>query len=145
MTLANEVEGLFGPMPEFDQRAARAIQRGSAFVVEEAHEVLGAALLSPDDKPHQIRWLAVREVARRRGVGSLLMAAILRTWPIGDIEVITFASSIPGGAAARRFYEKFGFSCEGATNSAPDSGPRDLFALRRPHDLTAPVDGNMLR
>ena len=132
MALVAEVEDLFGPMLGFEQHATRAIERGTAFVVTDEQEVLGAVLLSPDGKPHHIRWLAVREVARRSGVGSRLVAAILCRWPTGDIGVVTFAASSASGMPARRFYERFGFESEGATHPARDGSERDLFVLRRP-------------
>ena len=131
MSLVVEVEDLFGPMPDFRAHAVRNIERGTAYVVVTSDEVLGASLLSPDDSPHQIRWLAVRPVARRSGVGSRLMAAILQHWPRGDIEVVTFAPSIPGGAPARHFYQRFGFEPGGPARPAPDGGSRETYVLRR--------------
>jgi GNAT superfamily N-acetyltransferase len=131
LALVTEVEDLFGPMPDFGEHAVRGIERGSAYVVVNGNDVLGAALLSAESTPHHIRWLAVREAARRTGVGSLLMTAIQHHWPTGDVEVITFAASLPGAAPARDFYEGFGFECDGPADSAPDGGPRDVYVLRR--------------
>ena len=120
-----------GQCPDFSRHADRNIERGIAYVVVTDDEVLRAALLSPQDRPHQIRWLAVRNVARRSGVGSLLKAAILHHWPTGDIEVVTFAPCISGGAPARHLYERFGFGCWGPVEPAPDGGSREIYVLRR--------------
>jgi GNAT superfamily N-acetyltransferase len=118
-------------MPDFSAHALRGIERGAAHVVVDGEDVVGAALLSPENGPRHIRWLAVREAARRRGVGSLLMSTILYRWPVGETRVVTFASSMPGGAPARGFYARFGFSYEGPAEVAPDGGPRDCYVLRR--------------
>jgi GNAT superfamily N-acetyltransferase len=128
LELVREVEPLFGPMPDFATHAARAIDRGTALVVTEDDEaVLGAALLSRDDAPHRINWLAVRKQHRREGAGSLLMATILDRWPTGSITVVTFGQSILEGWPARRFYGQFGFTCLGATEPGPDGGDRDVY------------------
>ena len=132
LELVPEVEPLFGPMPEFAERAARALCRGTAFVsATDNGRVLGAALLSPDDEPHHIHWLAVRQSARGRGVGRALLGAIVDRWPTGDISVTTFTADEPAGLPARRLYTSSGFTCEGPCQPGPDGGARDLFVLRR--------------
>lgn len=129
--LVPEVENLFGPMPDLEAHIRRGIQRGTALVVTSGDEVAGAALLSRDGGPHHIRWLAVRQSQRRQGVGAAMMAAILESWPTGDVDVVTFTAEAPDGAPARRLYERFGFVWAGPSEPAPDGGPRDLFVLRR--------------
>lgn len=132
LELVPEVEPLFGPMPAFDEHAARAIQRGTALVAAtQDGRVHGAALLSRDDQPHHINWLAVRESSRGRGVGRQLLLAILELWPTGDIEVITFTADEPRGLPARHLYARSGFIWEGPYVPGPDGAARDLFALRR--------------
>lgn len=133
LELVREVEYLFGPMADFIRPATRGIERGTALVAVEGDVVIGAALLSRDDKPHHINWLAVRQSARRRGGGSLLMAAILQRWPTGDIEVVTFGTTVPAGEPARRYYERFGFQCHGPAEPSSDGESRDLLILPRPH------------
>jgi len=131
LELVPEAEQLFGPMPAFDIRLRRSIDRGTAVVVADRDEVAGGALLSRDGEPHHIHWLYVRETRRRQGVGAALLFAILDRWPAGDIEVVTFTVALPGGEAARALYERFGFVSCGRTVPAPDGGARDLFVLRR--------------
>ena len=57
LELADEVEDLFGPMPDIEEHIRRGIARGTAVVVVEGHAVAGAAMLSRDDEPHVIHWL----------------------------------------------------------------------------------------
>jgi hypothetical protein len=64
--------------------------------------ITGGMLLSRDDEPHRIHWLAVAEVARGRGFGAALVRAAIERWPEGDIDVVTFTAATPGGEAARR-------------------------------------------
>ena len=129
LEIVREVEPLFGPMPDFARHAERAIARGTALVVTDGEAVVGACLLSRDDEPHEIRWLAVRESHRRRGVGSLLVREIEKRWPIGDIGVVTFTASTPGGNPARRLYESRGFELRGQSEPGPDGSPRDFYVL----------------
>lgn len=118
-------------MPDFEVHVRRGIKRGTAVVMVDSGQVQGAALLSRNDRPKRIHWLAVRRSAREQGVGAALLVAILDRWPMEDIEVVTFASATSGGEAARGLYERFGFRCLGGTDPAPDGGRRDLYVLRR--------------
>lgn len=139
MELVREVEPLFGPMPTFEEPARRGIERGTALVAVAGDRVDGAVLLSRDDRPHEIHWLSVRETARRRGVGALLMRAVLDRWPTGAIEVTSFAPGLPEGQPARHYYEHFGFIDLGPTTPAPDGGARHRFGLQRHKLLSAPI------
>jgi len=131
LELVSEVEGLFGPMPSFEAQLRRAIVRGTAIVVGVHDAVAGGALLSSDDRPHRILWLAVRQSQRRRGVGAALVTAALERWPVGDVAVVTFPAEVSAGEPARRLYERFGFVCFGMAEAAPNGEPRDLFVLTR--------------
>jgi GNAT superfamily N-acetyltransferase len=125
--LAREVEPLFGPMPDIATHIQRGIVRGTAIVADgpEGH-VDGAALLSRDDAPHHIHWLAVRSDARRRGVGSSLLAAILRRWADGQpIHVVTFGADVAGGVPARALYMAHGFHFHDHTENGPEGGSRE--------------------
>jgi GNAT superfamily N-acetyltransferase len=129
LRISREVKPLFGPMPDLRQHIERGIARGTALVAVEGEAVLGACLLSRDDAPHAIRWLAVAQTHRRRGVGSVLVDAVRARWPAGDIAVVTFTAEAPGGEAARMLYESRGFRRAGSSAPAPDGSPRDLYVL----------------
>lgn len=131
LSLVPEIESLFGPMPDLETHIRRGIERRTALVVSSGDDVAGAALLSRDDGPHHIRWLAVRRSQRRQGVGAAIMTAILDRWPAGDVDVVTFTAQAPDGAPARRLYERFGFIFAAPAGPGPDGGPRDLFVLHR--------------
>lgn len=126
-----EAEPLFGPMPTLETHLRRGIARGTAIVVADQGEVMGGALLSRDGQPHQIHWLYVRESRRREGAGTALLEPILKRWPAGDVEVVTFTADTPGSQPARTLFERFGFVCCGMTAPAPDGGARDKFRLHR--------------
>ncbi len=134
LQLAREVEPLFGAMPDFAGHAARAVERNSGIVVRDRDDaVLGAALTSHRPGERHINWLAVRESARRRGVGRVLLAEILRRWPEpGDIDVATFGPDVAGGTAARGFYLSAGFVAAEMLPAGPGGGSRQRFVLARP-------------
>jgi ribosomal protein S18 acetylase RimI-like enzyme len=117
-------------MVDFDDHARRNIDRGTAIVAVATDMVLGAVLLSREDQPHCINWLAVRHDARRRGIGSQLLIAAMERWPTGDILVVTFGPDITDGLPARRLYERHGFIIRG-TAPGPDDRSRDLYVLER--------------
>jgi len=127
LDLAREVEPLFGPMPDFRTHALRAIDRGTALVAADGRTVLGGVLLSRDDRPHHITWLAVRARSRRRGIGAALLDAILDRWPDGEISVVTFGPGHAGGEPARRFYARYGFTNRGPAGPGPDGTARDRY------------------
>ena len=131
MQLVREVEPLFGPMPDFSTHAARGVAKGTALVVLSADEtVLGAALLGSASPVRTIRWLAVRQAARRRGIGALLLRDILRRWPPpGDIHVVTFGADVEAGSSARRLYERFGFVPGAHLQPSADGTTRQEFVL----------------
>ncbi|MBI4943720.1 MAG: GNAT family N-acetyltransferase [Actinobacteria bacterium] len=129
LRISREVEPLFGPMPDIRQHVERGIARGTALVATEADALLGACLLSRDDAPHAIHWLAVARVHRRRGVGSLLIDAVRARWSAGDISVVTFATDTPEGEAARRLCESHGFRSAGPAPAAEDGSARCRYVL----------------
>jgi GNAT superfamily N-acetyltransferase len=133
LELAAEVEPLFGPTPELARRIRRAIRRDTALVVRDPKEVvLGAALLSANPLDRKIRWLAVRASARRRGVGRILMAEIMRRCPApASLEVLTFGAEVPGGEPARGLYTSFGFRPQGTPLAGPGGSSRERFVLQR--------------
>jgi GNAT superfamily N-acetyltransferase len=133
LELAAEVEPLFGPMPDLETHIRRAIDRDTAVVVRDPREVvLGAALLSADPRDRKISWLAVRAQARRRGVGRLLMAEILRRSHVpGSLEVLTLGAGVPGGEPARSLYQSLGFVPLENPLAGPAGASRQRFVLQR--------------
>jgi ribosomal protein S18 acetylase RimI-like enzyme len=135
--LAAEAEPLFGAMvgvPAFEGALERAVEGGRAFCVRAGGAGPGAALLgglliSTSRAPiYSIGWLAVSEQARRRGVGRALVEhALSMISPPATVEVVTFTSEQPGGAAARRFYEALGFAPAEVIGWGPEALPRQVF------------------
>lgn len=114
-------------MPDIEHHIRRGIDRGTALVVTTDDDTLiGAALLSRDDRPHRIHWLAVASTARRRGAGRALIRAILARWDDGlPIDVVTFGADVPGGGPARALYAACGFTWTEHTDPGPEGGSRD--------------------
>ncbi len=127
LEIAKQVEPLFGPMPDIETHIRRAIDHGTALVViDRAKEVVGAALLSRDDQPHRIHWLAVRAESRRAGIGSSLLQAIIERWDDGQlIDVITFGADVSEGEAARALYRAHGFVFLEHHEDGPEGGSRE--------------------
>lgn len=132
VALARTVEPLFGPMPDIADHVRRGMERGTAIVIGEVGVVEAGMLLSRDDRPHEIHWLATAASSRGRGHASALVEYAMTRWPTGEITVVTFTEDEPGGQAARRLYERHGFVDQGRTTPAPDGGERDLYRLCRP-------------
>ena len=131
LALAREVEPLFGPMPDTEQAITRAVGRETALVTGPHGAITGGILLSRDDKPHRIHWLAVADAARGRGLGRALVHTAMERWPDGDIDVVTFTAGYPGGVAARRLYERCGMELAGPADPALNGEPRDRYVLRQ--------------
>jgi len=135
LELAAEVEPLFGPMPGLGERIRRGIDQGTALVVRDPREVvLGAALLGAGTGPgdRRIGWLAVRCSARRRGVGSALLAEILRrSQAPASLAAICVGPGVPGGEAAAGLYRAFGFERCAASPACRGGAGGQLFVLQR--------------
>lgn len=132
LELAAQIEPLFGPMPDLAIHIRRGIASGTAIVaIGPEGRVEGAALLSRDDQPHSIHWLAVRAEARRRGIGNALLAAIIARWGDGaPIHVVTFGADVAGGEAARALYEAHGFHFNEHRENGPEGGSREEWIRR---------------
>lgn len=131
LVLAERVTHLFGPMPGIQSVIERGIVRGTALVTGPAGSISAGMLLSRDDKPHHISWLAVAPEARGRGLGTALVHAAIARWPTDDIDVITFGPDVAGGEPARRLYSSAGFVLAGAAEPAENGGSRQRFVLHR--------------
>jgi ribosomal protein S18 acetylase RimI-like enzyme len=130
LLLVAEVEPLFGPMPDFDQILLKNIKRGSALVVrDEAGAVAGGLLLAPDGGEGRVTWLAVRADYRRRGLAeALVREAVLRLSDSDLVSVVSFGPDVPQGQAARRLYERLGFT-PGHMVAEPAGASRQRFTL----------------
>lgn len=129
--LAGEVEPLFGPMPRFEVTLAAKIAEGAALCVRDGG-VLGGVLLGGTAPDHWIRWLAVRGSARGRGIGAVLLEAVLARCPApSTISLATFGDDNPAGRPARRLYERHGFAALEMLPRGPEGGSRQKFVLVR--------------
>ena len=116
LSLAREVEPLFGPMADeapFQEAIRDAITAKRAFCIrsstDEKNTSLGGGVVIADET-NEIVWLAVAERCRGMGFGrQLLKFAISRLNPQKSIFVQTFDQSVPEGTAARRLYLASGF------------------------------------
>lgn len=113
LTLAREVEPLFGPMvgePGFHAALTEAIEQGQAFCIRTGDGSLCGGILI-DPAANEIAWLAVAGRWQGHGYGRALLAhALHRLNPDQDISVTTFAPGLPEGQAARELYQRFGFA-----------------------------------
>lgn len=142
LTLAAEVEPLFGPMveePGFLRALRNNIARGSAYCIRvgdgQPGSPLDAGLLwSESTAPlYKVSWLAVTVSARGQGLGESLVRKVLAlVTPPATVSVVTFGADIEGGQAARRLYERLGFIPEEMTTRGPEGGSRQIFRLRIP-------------
>lgn len=141
LSLAAEVEELFGPLvddPGFQSALVRNIDRGTALCARAAGGHAGSALagglLFSARHPHyEITWLAVEGKSRGRGIGRLLVGALLAfISPPCTVDVWIFGPDHPG-SGARIFYEKRGFE---PTAQYSESGLRQVYRLHLPQ---APV------
>lgn len=116
LTLAREVEYLFGPMcdvPEFQNALKSAIAESHAFCVKDVRGgsqtfIEGGILISRS--PNAIAWFAVSKSSRGRGIGSSLLSHALSCFPGRDpVYVQTFAPGCKEGMPARHLYQKAGF------------------------------------
>lgn len=113
LTLAREVEPLFGPMaddPNFQKGLLEAIQEGHAIAAKEENtsDVLGGVIF--DVEQNEILWLAVKASARGNGIGQALMEIVLEQLDTRrPVQLQTYYESVPAGLPARALYTRFGF------------------------------------
>jgi GNAT superfamily N-acetyltransferase len=113
LDIAQEVEPLFGPMPDFGRVLARKIAEGTAICVhsDDADSRVGGGILLGGASPiYWIRWLAVRGALRNRGIGRCLVdEALQRFRPPCQVRVDTFRAGFAPDDAARHLYQAAGF------------------------------------
>lgn len=116
ISLAREVEPLFGPMADeldFKESLKKAISLNTAFCIRSKpnrknKSLIGGVVISKE--ANKIAWLAVSKQYRRKGYGRKLIGfAISRLNQSENIFVQTFDKSVSGGKAARNLYMDFGF------------------------------------
>jgi len=139
LTLAGEVEHLFGPMcevHEFQNALKSAISESRAFCVKKVSSggqtfLEGGILISRS--PNAIAWLAVSASSRGRGIGSFLLSHALSCFPEKDpVYVQTFASGCKEGMPARHLYRKAGFIDLEPRELTPAGIPTVLMVKFRP-------------
>ena len=117
ISLAREVEPLFGPMADekdFQEALRKAISLRTAFCIYSEpnggkKDLIGGVVISKD--ANEIAWLAVSQQYRGKGYGrKLIEYAISKLNPEENIFVQTFDKSIPEGKSARKLYSDFGFT-----------------------------------
>ncbi len=125
LTLAKEVEHVFGPMAEeisFHNALKRLIDSKEAFCIKLDNELCGGIAISKDN--NEIIWFAISEKHRGNGYGKLLLQYALKQLDIKrDITVQTFAENISEGVAARHLYNSFGFADYTAGKKTPAGIP----------------------
>jgi len=95
-------------------------------VAVDQHDLIGALLAScpvPDEA--EILNLSVAPEHRRRGIGSALLQAFLR-----GRRGRVFLEVRPSNAAARRLYQRFGFTASGRRSSYYQSPTEDAIILQ---------------
>ena len=115
ISLAREVEHLFGPMAEeesFRNALKSAISDGLVYCARDNAgdtPALGGIVISK--AANEILWFAVSVRHQNRGYGrALLDVAVARLDSRRDIRVQTFDASVSDGIPARRLYTDSGFS-----------------------------------
>ncbi len=139
ITLAREVEPLFGPMADkvaFHDALRRAIFGKAAFCIRSApnendRPLKGGIVISREASA--IEWFAVSAQYRSRGYGrQLLQRALGELNPHEGIWVQTFNGSVREGKAARKLYSDFGFADYQNGGLNPAGVPTVVMRLAQP-------------
>jgi GNAT superfamily N-acetyltransferase len=132
LEIVDEVEPLFGPMPDFRTRLENNIRRGTALAARSTDgSVLGGVLFCIRADPAVISWLAVRSTHRRAGIGTVLLSQALRLTATMDVVVNTFGPDNAGGGPARRLCARSGFIAVDTQGLGQDGTSREQWLLRR--------------
>jgi len=139
ISLAREVEPLFGPMADelsFQESLKQAIYLKTAFCIrsdlnEKKKNLKGGVVISKES--NEIAWLAVSQQYRGNGYGrQLIDFAISNLNQQENIFVQTFDQSVSEGKPARKLYLEFGFTDikDGGLN--PAGVPTVIMQLNKP-------------
>ena len=142
ISLAREVEPLFGPMADelsFQESLKQAISLNTAFCIrsdmnEKKKNLKGGVVISKES--NEIAWLAVSQQYRRNGYGrKLIEFAIGNLNQRENIFVQTFDKSVSEGEPARKLYLDFGFTDikDGGLN--PAGVPTVIMQLDKPKPI----------
>ena len=117
---SDQYESLFTP---------DSVQRRCALVVEEDAQVAGFIVARTIADAWEIENIAVSPDARRRGLGSRLLSEFLRR---ADREsgISVFLEVRESNLAARKLYEKWGFTQAGRRKKYYQGPPEDALILR---------------
>ena len=117
ISLASKVEHLFGPMADeisFHKALKQALSDKTAFCIlseeiEHDQTLKGGIVISRAS--NEIVWFAVSGACRGKGYGQALLRFAINQLNIKkSIFVQTFDKTVDEGRAARKLYEKFGFT-----------------------------------
>jgi len=115
--LAEEVEGLFGPMvsdKSFKEALRRVITDKQAFCIrvnngKAGSKLIGGIIISFEE--NEIMWFSVASQYRNQGVGQKLIAhAMNHLDKARPVTVSTFDKTVTEGIPARKLYLKNGFT-----------------------------------
>jgi GNAT superfamily N-acetyltransferase len=117
ISLAREVEPLFGPMADeldFQKSLRQAISLNTAFCIRSKpngndKSLIGGAVISKES--NEIAWLAISKKYRGKGYGrKLIKFAISKLNQRENLFVQTFDKSVSERESARKLYLDFGFT-----------------------------------
>ena len=133
ISLAREVEPLFGPMADvaaFQTALQNAISLKTAFCIRQGGVFKGGVIISTED--NEIAWLAVFEKYRNNGYGKQLIDfAVSRLDPARPVFVQTFDETVIEGRAARKLYLDYGFADFKKSGQNPAGIPTVMMRLAR--------------
>lgn len=105
---------------DFESKLSDYVECGEAFVVRLHGEVQGLVLYSIGDK--SIDFLLRDSGLKGFGVGGRLLETAVARFPVGEkITVITFQDGDKKGKAARKLYQRFGFTEQGTVKIFDES------------------------
>ncbi|QEU90289.1 GNAT family N-acetyltransferase [Streptomyces kanamyceticus] len=104
------------------QRFRDAFRAEQTSVIESDGAFVGCVALRPTDSAHWLEHFFLDPRVQGRGIGSAVLGTLLRRT---DAEGTTVRLNVLQGSAARRLYERHGFTVE-------SEDPVDVFMVRAP-------------